>query len=919
MEVLSITLKNFKAHRDRNYEFSPGTNAICGENGAGKTSIFEAIAWVLFDHSDYTKPEMITAGAKSAQVTVTFISTIDERVYEVRRCTSQGYSVHDPQLNANLGLKKIEDVKQWLCEHLGVPPTTELGKLFAETIGIPQGTFTVDFLKRPADRKKVFDPILKVEEYKLAYSKSRDLEAYAQSQVKDLERAIVSYDQQLADWTNLKQQTAALQQEVAQDQAQMAQLTEQLQHQQTEVERFTKADQALQTLANQVQQLQATTSHKQESLQTLEQSWSGAQAAVTLCRQYRPHYQAYEQAREALQTLTSQQQQQQQLLKRRDQAQQQLSTQQLEQSQLQGQLATFDTMRANLIQWQQHVPRQEQLEQSQADTQNQLQTLASTRLQVKNLQTQIQQRQTSQQTLAEQIAQLQGLEAQVQQIPELEAQRQDLLQHISRVEAAQQFAAELQQLVETMEPNCDRYHEQVQAALAHLKVLKVKDMPLVVEALNLGVALTTQMMAQLTQTLTDLGDPKAAQKLQRQIEQVQSKIGAAQQAQTQWSALAAKQDQLQILDRELATLTQQSMDLKAQLEQEPALTAALQTVIAKLTELNNPKGQIQILQQQLQQEAPLRTKVAQLEQNGQGLQQRCSELEQQLQAFDDLEQQLKTQQQIQQENHAVYQIYLRHRNEANTFKALDQKRRDAIATLTTLQQQLTDSQQQYQQQSKDHDPQQLIEVAATYQQTKSQQDQLQGGLPPKQAQLQYLEQQLQVRKEVSKQRKKALAEQGPKQEVLQLIREARRIYNHSGPRITKLYLTEISWEADTLFRELLNRPDVALRWTEDYEIQVQAQGHWRSFRSLSGGEKMCAALAVRLALLKVLSDINVAFFDEPTTNMDQVRRQQLAEALGHLKTFRQLFVISHDDTFESVTENIIRVEREPVSAETSDQ
>jgi DNA repair protein SbcC/Rad50 len=78
---------------------------------------------------------------------------------------------------------------------------------------------------------------------------------------------------------------------------------------------------------------------------------------------------------------------------------------------------------------------------------------------------------------------------------------------------------------------------------------------------------------------------------------------------------------------------------------------------------------------------------------------------------------------------------------------------------------------------------------------------------------------------------------------------------------------------------------------------------------LSGGEQMCAALAVRLALLRVLADVDIAFFDEPTTNMDQVRRQQLAEAISNLKAFRQLIVISHDDTFENVTEHIIRIER----------
>ena len=44
--------------------------------------------------------------------------------------------------------------------------------------------------------------------------------------------------------------------------------------------------------------------------------------------------------------------------------------------------------------------------------------------------------------------------------------------------------------------------------------------------------------------------------------------------------------------------------------------------------------------------------------------------------------------------------------------------------------------------------------------------------------------------------------------------------------------------------------------------------------------------------------------------MDRMRRDQLAEAIANIKTFRQLFVISHDDTFEKVTENIILVERE---------
>lgn len=43
---------------------------------------------------------------------------------------------------------------------------------------------------------------------------------------------------------------------------------------------------------------------------------------------------------------------------------------------------------------------------------------------------------------------------------------------------------------------------------------------------------------------------------------------------------------------------------------------------------------------------------------------------------------------------------------------------------------------------------------------------------------------------------------------------------------------------------------------------------------------MAAALAIWLALPKELSEINIAFFDEPTTNMDEERRRNLLSKSG---------------------------------------
>ena len=139
-------------------------------------------------------------------------------------------------------------------------------------------------------------------------------------------------------------------------------------------------------------------------------------------------------------------------------------------------------------------------------------------------------------------------------------------------------------------------------------------------------------------------------------------------------------------------------------------------------------------------------------------------------------------------------------------------------------------------------------------------------------------------------------------DVVDFIRD---ILQKATPYITESYLFTISNEANQLFREITGRYDVTLRWTKDYEITLEEEGRERPFLNLSGGEQMAAALSVRLALLKELSEINLAFFDEPTTNMDEERRRNLAQQIGRIKDFQQLFVISHDDSFEEFTDQII--------------
>jgi exonuclease SbcC len=112
-----------------------------------------------------------------------------------------------------------------------------------------------------------------------------------------------------------------------------------------------------------------------------------------------------------------------------------------------------------------------------------------------------------------------------------------------------------------------------------------------------------------------------------------------------------------------------------------------------------------------------------------------------------------------------------------------------------------------------------------------------------------------------------------------------------------------------MYCEIAGDRRVELRWTPDYEIVLVADGREHAFRQLSGGEQMSAALAVRLAILKILTSSDVVFLDEPTQNMDESRRQNLAQEILRIKGFKQMIVISHDDTFNSNLENVIEIEK----------
>ena len=900
MEILSVNLKNFKSHHEIFLEFESGSNAICGENGAGKTSILEAVAWVLFNYCQYQRDELIRKGAKSAQAIIQFISNRDGRTYQVKRCTRKGYELYDPQIGCKLDPTKVSDVVLWLQEHIGVPKDTDLADLFSQVIGIPQGTFTQDFLAKEAARKQVFDPILRVEDYKKAFQKSNELQKFALAEVTACEQHLELYDIQLQDWEDLKQRHQTLTANIEQGESEQTAISSKLKTCEQRQQELSSHQEKLDRLTDKIQDLEKKSQGLAHDRYHLQTSCDRAQESVKVCEDNRDSYRNYQQAEHQLVELKTQQKEQQKLLRQREQIRQNIQ-------ESQGQLTKLEISRENARKAEAKIEELSPLRKEQETLEKQQQQLETQHQQIRDWQWQ--QEQTERQLyealrrlqeLKQEAERLQGLEASVAQIPQLEQQYQRYQEQLSRVAAARQFASQIETLVDRAEKH-QNYYQQLQYFLPALDP-KVQQL---IESDNI----CQQEMRDILETIrSDLTAQVNISDLENNCDRIKVQLETAYECRAQFSRLESKRNEETQVKQDAENLRSRLMELEEKLDGEERLNQERQTLCDRLQALQNPKQQIQLLQQELAEQANLEEQWQEIEQTQQQRHGKLIDLETQLAAFATLEAELDTQEKIKQDNATEHLAYLRAEPEANTLQTRQANLHKAIATLEQLESEKAEVAAERKAIATAYSADELTQLQQEIQTLTNRFAQLETMLALYREQLTDICQSLVKKGEISQQREKTLVELAKAQKHHQFIQDARHFFNQASPRITKYYLGEISHEADSIFRELMNRQNVALEWTEDYDILVQEDGYKRNFKSLSGGEQMCAALAVRLALLRTLADLDIAFFDEPTTNMDRSRRQQLAEAIGNLKSFRQLFVISHDDTFENMS-NLIHIQR----------
>lgn len=881
MLIKRVELENIKSHAESTYEFERGSTAITGENGAGKTTIIEAIAWALFDLLAYKKDEFLRRGTKKGSVRVTFESSLDEREYSVYRDTMTGYYVYDPQLGFRIAEKK-EEVMRLLWQHLGVEPGTDLETLFKHAIGVPQGTYTAIFLATAAERKKTFDTLLKVEEYRRSADELLRTARYVEGQINAVAMRIARAEGEIGRIDEVTARHSELSADVGSRRSGFEKVEASVGKKRSAVAALDEVESRIASMSAEVEKLRLESQRaeflKNQRAAELRQSKEASEKIAVVQADAELHQKTLGRIHE-LERERDERQKMRDALAKVEQAEANVRA---EQVQLRAELERIQKAHATIGELQPKLADQERFEKDVARLRTEFARVEAADREVKGIDADLEALRES----------YRKTNADLKLARESDAKAAEVEKHQNRDGEIVREIARLQASIERDEA----FQREVRNGVC----------PILSErCLNLIDGQTLEGF--LNDQFADLRSQVAT--LQREHATVTASLGRSREAIITSAKAPVYEQRLAEIKVEGDKLNERKAN--AVKDQAPLAEAGekLRKAEDSLNALDNPKARIAVLKTELGREAEIREKISAAEKNLERLESDRRIAVEQLEAYKDLDTNWAEATAARERTTNAYRTFIANEAAAAALAERELQFATAERELTNISRRLNEAETAYNEASKGYDRGRHLAERQSLVELEKRQVELRTTLDVAERRMAELAAELERLEAVRRSMQDEFREKERLEKVLETTDFIRTTLKEAAPLVARNYVWHVSQEANLLYRDITGNAERTLKWTEDYSISLEEGGYDRPFVSLSGGEQMAAALSVRLALLKQLSDIRVAFFDEPTTNMDAERRENLAQQIGQIHHFDQLFVISHDDTFDSYMDHEMRVER----------
>lgn len=882
MHITKIELEDIKSHKHFTGEFERGTTAITGANGAGKTTLIEAIAWTLFDLLDYKKDDFVRRGAKKGVARVTFESGLDGRQYIVYRDTANGYNIYDPSLKMRIADKK-EEVSRFLWSHLGVEAGTDLEALFRRAIGVPQGTFTAIFLETATERKKAFDKLLKVEEYRQGAEKLLQTSRFVEQKITDTKIRIGRAEGELARFEIVEEDLKNFAAQ-AEELTKSLEITEKEVVEKTEiVKKFNETEANVNELKTAFDKSQNEKTRNEFLLANKENELNQAKNAAEKIAAVEADYKLHLNALGKLKELERERTEREKL----NVEQRKIETAQVnvlaDKKRFEENLAKAQGAHKEIEKLNPLVADFEILESRRKDFIEQIAAIRSKEAEIKRLDEKMNDLRAKYTRNKEQIKEAEAKTAAAKDYEFLTKRDSEITRDITR------FRAKLE--------HDEQFQTEVKNGLCPILSQKCLN-------LKAGETLESFLKSQFVELRSRIGALETEQK------SVSESLKIAREAEKFSAALETlKSRETEIADEGKGYKAEKENLLK-DIGDKEKLQTDLAAAEAKLKDLGNPKAKISLLEAETKNELIFREKLAEIEKNLERLEADRRILSEQLESYKDLDANWAQFSAERDRTATAHREFLANESVAKTLPEREKEFETASADLKTSAERAEKAEKDFNaaNENYDRDAHQSEKFALTELEKRA--AETRANLTNAERQKRQAENELSRLAEIRKAMQTEFQEKERLEKVLETTDFIRETLKKSAPLVARNYIYYVSLEANQMFREITGNAERTLKWTEDYGITLEENGYDRPFVNLSGGEQMAAALSVRLALLKQLSDVRLAFFDEPTTNMDAARRERLAEQISHIterKTFDQLFVISHDDTFEGYVDNVVSV------------
>ncbi len=942
MKLMKLTLENIKSYKYQEFFFQEGINCILGLNGSGKSTIIESIGATLFDYSPKNLSKMLRYQEKKGSMKLEFEAE-DNQIYEISRTIrnkgNNSVKIIDVKTNTIL-YDNVSDVYSFINKILNIPSEKNLSKLFEEIIAVPQGKFVNAFLETPAKRKENFDKLFELDIYKnLSEQLRKIISQIKENNISILDKDIshingqtINYDEKKDYFLKMKNNIEKLELHQKDLSNELKILEEQKKSNEQIVKDILTTTSSLQLLHEQSRQINILISQNKENIDEAEKASLIVQKKSLSYKRYLDSDKALRQAE--LELVKYQGLEKDLLTLEKD-----LKTLEVEEKNIlvnvqnkkksKGQLLEEKTTREN-----ERIQNKESID----EISNQYRLLD---MEIQKIEDEYQKQnntiiysinvlKTYQNNLLQETNNI-NFDNLNGQEKEIDGQLKSIKEDKDTVFALETEKATLYSEIEIFKQNINELSDGVcpffkqpclnmtsnnsLSLLANTiknketRINEIQEQAAVLSKnINSEASLISELQALKLQKQRKEDYDNRLLNLEKEIDQQfnsflsnQNCLGVNQKITFLLSLFVKEEQTLEVMGNDLKTKNQAKNKLQN------IITTHQVNIESHNRRLDSILKELAVIEKEM---LELQNQRLKYNQDSDVLKQKILSTKLFLNNFgnpqlnvDELKDSIKMLKE-------PYEAYLSSQQKANELLKYQSQDEEYKEQLKAINERRNIKETELEILNKAKENVNSNDINSKYDEINKQYGTNEGSIKEITKQMGVLNKEIIMMDELLLDLKTKQQQLEKYISVLQFLNTTREILVSLPKELSLRYREYISNLGSILYSQISGE-NVRLELLEDYGIILIDNidnNKEKAIEQLSGGEQMSVAIAMRLAMLKQVAGVNIYFMDEPTTNLDIERRSQVAEVMQEIsKDLNQLFVISHDDTFDNITDNVIKV------------